>query len=396
LLEPALVDCHRDRLSVDYETLVGGSLLMNSIVDVGLVALWLLVAGQTWLLYRILSEQRNLAGHQANLESHLQDVENALMSLPVQAQAQQAPASLDVGVAAPDLSLPDLNGKIHNLKEFLGGPLVVCFFSPTCGFCLELAARLGQLPEGSARTLVITTGNADDNLRLAKQYGWRCDVLLDSSGEAIRAYKIPGTPAGYLLAADGRVASEIGVGVEAVLALATSSGGGQDSLTPELLREKQEKARQRAQNAGLGLTESRLKRDGLEPGVKAPEFVLPDLSGKKRSLSSFLDKRVLLVFSDPNCGPCDALAPDLVRLHREYLSDGLRVVMVSRGDPAANQAKAQKHEYPFPVLLQKQWEISQQFAMFATPIAYLIDTDGVVASPVAVGKDAILGLVKPS
>ena len=47
----------------------------------------------------------------------------------------------------------------------------------------------------------------------------------------------------------------------------------------------------------------------------------------------------------------------------------------------------------FPVVLQQQWEISRRYAMFATPIAYLIDEAGVIAHDVAVGTDAILDLM---
>jgi hypothetical protein len=45
-------------------------------------------------------------------------------------------------------------------------------------------------------------------------------------------------------------------------------------------------------------------------------------------------------------------------------------------------------------VLQRKWEISKRYAMFATPIAYLIDSDGVIASDVAVGPESILSLVE--
>lgn len=66
--------------------------------------------------------------------------------------------------------------------------------------------------------------------------------------------------------------------------------------------------------------------------------------------------------------------------------------MISRGDVDANRAKAAQHRLTFPIGLQRHWEISKLYAMFATPIAYLIDGDGRVAAPVAKGPDAILGL----
>src|SRR5262249_18154873 len=123
-----------------------------------------------------------------------------------------------------------------------------------------------------------------------------------------------------------------------------------------------------------------------------PNFVLPDLEGKGHSLGDYRGKRVLLVFSDVNCGPCEQMAPDLVKLYEKRSKD-LEVVMISRGDPEANKLKAISLGYPFPVLLQKSWEVSKLYGMFATPIGYLIDDEGVIKKDVAVGAQPILDLV---
>jgi len=69
------------------------------------------------------------------------------------------------------------------------------------------------------------------------------------------------------------------------------------------------------------------------------------------------------------------------------------VLMISRGDVAENRAKVMEHGLSFPVLLQRQWEISRLYAMFGTPIGYLIDADGVIAADVAVGGQPILDLL---
>ena len=118
-----------------------------------------------------------------------------------------------------------------------------------------------------------------------------------------------------------------------------------------------------------------------------------DLAGERRALADYRGTRVLLVFSDLDCGPCQELGPALVDLHRRTRGDNLDVLMISRGDPDANRVKAAEHGYEFPVLLQRSWEVSKDYAMFATPIAYLIDEGGVIARDVAIGVPAILGLV---
>ena len=117
---------------------------------------------------------------------------------------------------------------------------------------------------------------------------------------------------------------------------------------------------------------------------------MPRIDGGELSLADFRGRRVLLVFSDPDCGPCDELAPRLQQIHSERAD--LQVLVVSRRDAEANRAKAAKLGLSFPIVLQKQWEISLKYAMFATPIGYLIDERGIIESDVAVGVEPILAL----
>ena len=137
---------------------------------------------------------------------------------------------------------------------------------------------------------------------------------------------------------------------------------------------------------------STIQRDGLPAGSNAPAFRLPDLQGNQVSLTDFAGRRILLVFSDPACGPCQTLAPELQKIHARHQANGLSVLMISRGDPAANREKAADLRLTFPIVLQRRWEVSKDYAMFATPIGYLVDEKGVLASGVAIGGDAILAL----
>jgi peroxiredoxin len=118
---------------------------------------------------------------------------------------------------------------------------------------------------------------------------------------------------------------------------------------------------------------------------------LPRLDGGELSLADLRGGPVLLVFSDPNCGPCDELAPGLQQIHLQR--PDLQVLMVSRRHAEATLAKAEKLGLDFPIVMQKQWEISKEYAKFATPIAYLIDEQGILLSDVAVGVGPILALV---
>ena len=161
----------------------------------------------------------------------------------------------------------------------------------------------------------------------------------------------------------------------------TASNGGRNSKGTE------DKA------SALAVAGSRINREGLPDATPAPDFTLPDLAGEQRTLAEFRGKRVLLVFSDTECGPCQALVPELAELHQLHQANNLEVVMISRGGEKANKDKAEQHCLSFPVLLQRRWEVSRKYGIFATPVGYLIDEEGVFAKDVAVGSKAILALV---
>jgi hypothetical protein len=70
------------------------------------------------------------------------------------------------------------------------------------------------------------------------------------------------------------------------------------------------------------------------------------------------------------------------------------VLVISRGEVEENRDKASELGLTFPIVLQQKWEVSLKYAMFATPIGYLIDEQGILASDVAVGIEPILALAE--
>ena len=272
------------------------------------------------------------------------------------------------------------------------------------------AALLSAAANGRPLVLVITTGDAERNRQFFREHKIPGPVLLQKDSEVATAYQANGTPTGYLIDAEGRIASELAAGAEALLALANeprssrreeahsaasrASAGDAQSQEQSLVTSAATAAgeEERARRFGhRSLARSKIARNGLKAGTPAPLFRLPRLDGGELALEDLRGSRVLLVFSDPHCGPCEALAPQLEQAHRELPE--LHIVMISRGEPKDNRAKAKEHGLTFPVVLQQQWEISRRYAMFATPIAYLIDEAGVITHDVAVGQDAILELL---
>jgi len=135
------------------------------------------------------------------------------------------------------------------------------------------------------------------------------------------------------------------------------------------------------------------QQSGLAVGSEALEFSLSGLHGETLTLDSLRSsgKRVMLLFTDPNCGPCNAMLPDVGRWQQEH-AHKLTLALVSRGEVEENKTKAQEHGLS-NVLLQKDWEVSESYEVRGTPSAVLIGTDGKIASPVAGGVEGIRGLL---
>lgn len=99
---------------------------------------------------------------------------------------------------------------------------------------------------------------------------------------------------------------------------------------------------------------------GLPVGTAAPSLERLPSSGVP----------VLLLFTDPGCAPCAALAPDVARWRE---SEALAVMELA---------------------LRDERELATAYEVTATPGAVLISPDGVVASPVATGPEAIRALAR--
>ena len=381
---------------------------MTTIVVIGLALSWATVGFLIWLLYLTVRQQGRVLIANEEIRSRLANAEAAIQRLadrpipvpaavPQPAAAPAAPPALALGTAAPEFRLPDLKGRFRTLADYRGKPAVLVFFNPDCGFCTQLAPKLGELPASAPHLVVMTRGDKQANRQLARTHRWKGDVLLEPNWDVASSYRTNATPTGYLIDAEGRIASTLAVGVDGVLTLTKMlNGKGHapvDDLTVEALNAKQNAAIEKAKAAGLAITDSKLERNGLPAGTEAPNFTLPDLNGKQWTLADFRGKRVLLVFSDPGCGPCQTVAPSLEQLHEAHRDNNLTVLMISKGDLEANRQKAREHGFTFPVVMQRTWEISKEYAMFATPVGYLIDERGVISKDVAVGGDAILRLV---
>lgn len=127
---------------------------------------------------------------------------------------------LAIGVEAPAVELPALDGGSVALAELRGRDTLLLFWNPSCGYCREMHEDLiawEQTANGvTPRLVVLSSGDRESTAA----EGFRSTVLLDSEFVAGSAFGAGGTPMAVLVGADGRLASGVVAGADAVLALA--------------------------------------------------------------------------------------------------------------------------------------------------------------------------------
>jgi thiol-disulfide isomerase/thioredoxin len=138
------------------------------------------------------------------------------------AQPEDEPDGAKIDEPAPEVRLPDLEGKEIGLEDFKGEVTLLLFWSPDCGFCHEMLPDLKKWqaapPAGAPRLLVVSDGTVEDN----EAMGLDAPIVLDNSYAVQEAFGGGGTPSAVLIDAEGRIASEVLVGASAVLELARS------------------------------------------------------------------------------------------------------------------------------------------------------------------------------
>ena len=103
----------------------------------------------------------------------------------------------------------------------------------------------------------------------------------------------------------------------------------------------------------------------LKAGERAPEFTLPDASGKDRSLTEFLNLGTTVLYFHPaGFPPGNATQACALRdLQTDIKLAGLRVVGISPQSPASHAKFQAKCNLPFVLLSDEQKEIIKMYGV---------------------------------
>ncbi|MEZ4506444.1 MAG: redoxin domain-containing protein [Thermomicrobiales bacterium] len=267
-----------------------------------------------------------------------------------------------VGQDAPEMELPDLDGKTVKLADYKGKQTLLVFWNPGCGFCKKMTDDLkaweNDKPAGAPEVILVSTGTVEAN----KAMGLTSTTVIDEGFATGRKFGATGTPSAILVDPTGKIASEIAVGGPNVIALA--SGKKPAPAAPA----------QRAEPP-------------TKKGDKAPDVKLKDLDGKEFDLQRHTTD-TLLVFWNPGCGFCKRMADDLRAWAKEKPKTAPEIVLVTTGTEEANRAM----DLPLRMLIDEGFSTGRKFGAGGTPSAVLVDGKGKIASEVAVGAPAVMAL----
>ncbi|WP_447978000.1 peroxiredoxin family protein [Candidatus Nitrospira bockiana] len=113
-------------------------------------------------------------------------------------------------------------------------------------------------------------------------------------------------------------------------------------------------------------------------GTPAADFQLPDLTGRLRSLSEFKGKVVLLNFWATWCKPCTTEMPAM-QAGYDQLQDKLVVLAINElEDVEKVREHIRTYGHTFPVLLDRDNRVANQYGVFGLPVSVFIDQHGVV------------------
>ncbi|HOJ92620.1 MAG TPA: TlpA disulfide reductase family protein [Dictyoglomaceae bacterium] len=112
---------------------------------------------------------------------------------------------------------------------------------------------------------------------------------------------------------------------------------------------------------------------------KAINFSLPDLNGKKYTLSDFKGNVILLNFWATWCPPCRYEIPILEKIYNKYKNKGFKVIAVSLDSDSNSLSNFLKsNKVSFLVLSDKKGELGYKYQVVAIPTSFLIDKEFIV------------------
>ena len=117
--------------------------------------------------------------------------------------------------------------------------------------------------------------------------------------------------------------------------------------------------------------------EAAKVGRASPEFTLKDGNGVEHSLSDYQGKGVIINFWATYCPPCEKEMPNLEKAYKQNKHQGIEILAINVAEPTrvVNQFASTKN-LSFPILLDRDGVVTEQYQVQNLPITFVVDDDG--------------------
>ena len=346
----------------------------------------LLLGAQSALLLAVVRQNQRLLSHLTTTPAAPPPMATPFSEQPT--GEATLTAGLPVGSVAPPFALPTLDGNTVTLDMLRAGgkPVILLFSDPNCGPCNALLPEIGrwQREIGDTGVLALVSRDTAEANRAQSSAHRIRHTLLQRDSEVALAYAVIGTPSAALVLPDGTIGRPLAQGADAIRALVAEAARLPAASLPLPVAPSEAST---LDGEGTDQTTDPTPAP-LRVGDPAPAFTLPDLDGRSAALAHFQGKPTLVLFWNPGCGYCAQMLDDLKAWEQRPQAERAQLLVVASGSAEANRALGLHST----VVLDPTFAVGPHYGVQGTPSAALIDAEGRMAAPIAVGSAAVLTL----
>jgi peroxiredoxin len=117
-----------------------------------------------------------------------------------------------------------------------------------------------------------------------------------------------------------------------------------------------------------------------EVGYQAPDFALPDLHDNMVNLSDYRGKWLIICFWETDCSACRATLPHLQKYYETMPRDKIDLISINykERDKIILISLIQNRGVTYPVLLDSNGAIKDEYKITGFPTLFLIDEEGII------------------